>query len=47
MNSLPASLDVRLRWLYLGREIPEEVAARTDEQNEFPAEMWKKMGDAG
>jgi hypothetical protein len=30
-----------------GREIPEEVAARTDSQNEFPAEMWKKLGDAG
>ncbi|KAL4904509.1 hypothetical protein BDW74DRAFT_185469 [Aspergillus multicolor] len=29
------------------REIPEEVAARTDAQNEFPAEMWKKLGDAG
>lgn len=30
-----------------GREIPEEVAARTDSQNEFPAEMWRKLGDAG
>ncbi|PWY96435.1 acyl-CoA dehydrogenase NM domain-like protein [Aspergillus sclerotioniger CBS 115572] len=29
------------------REIPEEVAAKTDAQNEFPAEMWKKLGDAG
>lgn len=29
------------------REIPEEVAARTDQQNEFPPEMWKKLGDAG
>ncbi|PYH48731.1 isovaleryl-CoA dehydrogenase [Aspergillus saccharolyticus JOP 1030-1] len=29
------------------REIPEELAARTDSQNEFPAEMWKKLGDAG
>jgi isovaleryl-CoA dehydrogenase len=29
------------------REIPEEVAARTDAQNEFPAEMWKKLGNAG
>lgn len=30
-----------------GREIPEDVAARTDTENEFPAEMWKKLGDAG
>lgn len=30
-----------------GREIPEEVAAQTDAQNEFPAEMWKKLGEAG
>lgn len=30
-----------------GREIPAEVAAQTDEQNNFPAEMWKKLGDAG
>lgn len=30
-----------------GREIPEDVAAKTDQQNEFPAEMWKKLGDAG
>ncbi|SLM34798.1 isovaleryl-dehydrogenase [Lasallia pustulata] len=29
------------------REIPEEVAARTDRQNEFPSDMWKKLGDAG
>ncbi|RAL12692.1 isovaleryl-CoA dehydrogenase [Aspergillus homomorphus CBS 101889] len=29
------------------REIPEELAARTDTQNEFPAEMWKKLGEAG
>lgn len=33
--------------LVTGREIPEEVAARTDQQNEFPAEMWKKLGEAG
>lgn len=30
-----------------GREIPESVAERTDRQNEFPSEMWQKMGDAG
>ncbi|KAI1337201.1 isovaleryl-CoA dehydrogenase [Xylariaceae sp. FL0016] len=29
------------------REIPEEVAARTDQSNAFPAEMWAKLGDAG
>ncbi|KAK2754376.1 hypothetical protein FQN54_007020 [Arachnomyces sp. PD_36] len=29
------------------REIPEDVALRTDQQNEFPAEMWKKLGEAG
>lgn len=29
------------------REIPEEVAAKTDRENEFPAEMWQKLGDAG
>jgi isovaleryl-CoA dehydrogenase len=33
--------------LAVGREIPAEIAARTDELNEFPAEMWQKMGDAG
>lgn len=30
-----------------GREISEEVAAQTDRQNEFPADMWKKLGEAG
>ncbi|MCJ1277378.1 hypothetical protein MMC21_005190 [Puttea exsequens] len=29
------------------REIPEELAARTDRENEFPVEMWKKFGEAG
>lgn len=29
------------------REIPEEVAARTDSSNEFPNEMWQKFGEAG
>ncbi|KAI4104620.1 MAG: hypothetical protein L6R37_003141 [Teloschistes peruensis] len=33
--------------LALGREIPEEVAARTDRENEFPNEMWRKFGEAG
>ena len=30
-----------------GREIPEEFAQRVDHTNEFPAEMWGKLGDAG
>lgn len=29
------------------REIPEEVAARTDRSNSFPNEMWRKLGEAG
>lgn len=29
------------------REIPEEVAARTDQENEFPSDMWRKFGEAG
>ncbi|KAL8676519.1 MAG: hypothetical protein Q9186_006969 [Xanthomendoza sp. 1 TL-2023] len=29
------------------REIPEELAAKTDKDNEFPNEMWKKFGEAG
>ncbi|KAF8543199.1 Isovaleryl-coenzyme A dehydrogenase [Trichophaea hybrida] len=29
------------------REIPEELAASVDRKNEFPAEMWKKLGSAG
>lgn len=29
------------------REIPEEVAHKTDTSNAFPNEMWKKMGEAG
>ncbi|KAK5296082.1 hypothetical protein LTR55_003851 [Exophiala xenobiotica] len=29
------------------REIPEEVASKTDSSNEFPNEMWKKLGEAG
>lgn len=41
------SCPSRISNFAVGREIPADVAARTDEQNEFPAEMWKKMGDAG
>jgi hypothetical protein len=44
------ALEVGIRtdkaW-HLEREIPEEVAARTDRENEFPNEMWKKFGEAG
>jgi isovaleryl-CoA dehydrogenase len=29
------------------REIPEEVAAATDRNNEFPSTMWNKLGEAG
>ncbi|KDN71448.1 putative acyl-CoA dehydrogenase [Colletotrichum sublineola] len=29
------------------REIPEEVAAKTDKTNAFPNEMWQKLGEAG
>ena len=29
------------------REIPEEVALKTDSSNAFPNEMWQKLGDAG
>ena len=29
-----------------GREIPEDVAAKTDRDNEFPMEMWRKFGKA-
>ncbi|KNG50622.1 isovaleryl-CoA dehydrogenase [Stemphylium lycopersici] len=29
------------------REIPEEIAAKTDHQNAFPNEMWQKFGEAG
>ena len=30
-----------------GREIPEEVAHKTDSSNEFPLDMWPKLGEAG
>ncbi|KAF2175770.1 hypothetical protein K469DRAFT_743182 [Zopfia rhizophila CBS 207.26] len=29
------------------REIPEEVAQKTDQDNAFPNEMWRKFGEAG
>ena len=30
-----------------GREIPEDLARKTDEVNEFPNDMWLKFGEAG
>lgn len=32
---------------FVRREIPEEIAAKTDRSNEFPMHMWKKLGEAG
>src|SRR5436305_1108054 len=29
------------------REISEEVAHKTDQSNAFPADMWRKLGEAG
>ncbi|KAF6239157.1 hypothetical protein HO173_003030 [Letharia columbiana] len=29
------------------REIPEKVAARTDRDNDFPSDIWRKFGEAG
>ncbi|KAL1296675.1 hypothetical protein AAFC00_000153 [Neodothiora populina] len=29
------------------REIPENVARKTDQDNEFPMDLWQKMGEAG
>ncbi|KAJ5908183.1 hypothetical protein N7495_000865 [Penicillium taxi] len=41
-------LDLRERVQdFTRREISVEVAAQTDAQNEFPSNMWKKLGDAG
>lgn len=47
-DSIPSLLvTIRADIGCVEREIPAEVAARTDEQNEFPSDMWKKLGDAG
>jgi len=49
MNSLVSSLGYRFYpsdWAP-GREIPEEVADKTDRENNFPQEMWQKLGEAG
>lgn len=32
---------------FVRRELTEEVAAATDKNNDFPAGMWAKLGDAG
>lgn len=29
------------------REIPEQKAAETDKNNDFPSDMWQKLGEAG
>lgn len=29
------------------REIPEQKAAETDQKNDFPSDMWQKLGEAG
>lgn len=34
-------------FLHPGREIPEDLALKTDRDNEFPNDMWKKFGEAG
>jgi isovaleryl-CoA dehydrogenase len=39
--------NVMLRLVFPGREIPEDVALKTDRDNEFPNTMWKKFGEAG
>lgn len=31
----------------LGREISEDFAAKVDKENDFPEEMWQKLGEAG
>lgn len=51
-NFVPPTLDdlqeLRERTQeFARREIGEGVAQTTDHSNEFPMEMWKKMGDAG
>ncbi|KIW04730.1 uncharacterized protein PV09_04462 [Verruconis gallopava] len=33
--------------LFTKREIPEEFAQKVDHTNEFPPEMWQKLGEAG
>lgn len=41
------TIIVLLLTLRVGREIPEDLAVKTDRDNEFPKHMWKKLGEAG
>lgn len=45
--SAPSMFGTLTYFFTLGREIPEEVAAKTDRANAFPNEMWRKFGEAG
>jgi isovaleryl-CoA dehydrogenase len=40
-------LQIKMLTHGLGREIPESVAQKVDKENDFPAEMWQKLGEAG
>jgi isovaleryl-CoA dehydrogenase len=41
------ALRIKMLTLGIGREIPESVAEKVDKENDFPAEMWQKLGEAG
>jgi len=41
------SLDFLLLTEISGREIPESFAEKVDKENDFPSEMWEKLGEAG
>ena len=32
---------------FVKREIPPDLAQKTDQENEFPSHLWRKLGDAG
>lgn len=36
-----------IKLMATGREIPESLAEKTDRENEFPPDMWQKLGEAG
>ena len=46
-KSCPCLLQGMVFEAVLGREIPEEVAAKTDRENAFPSALWRKLGEAG